>query len=101
MSAVHYAWRDGARWPIAADVAVQALRVIRGRAGKVTARLVVQEARKNSSPLHACFLWKNGEAAERYREMEARWLMGGIVVVMEEAPALPAVRAFVAIDVGN
>lgn len=43
--------------------------------GALMPELVVDCARKPSSPLHSCFTWDNSEAAHQYRLWQARQLI--------------------------
>lgn len=61
----------------------------------ITPKLVVQVAEDESSPLHKYFEWNNTNAAERYREWQARSLILSVYLVdSDEENAVP-VRAFV------
>jgi hypothetical protein len=46
-----------------------------GKGGSLTADSVVSAARDKGSPLHDCFTWDNGKAAEKWRLHEARNLI--------------------------
>lgn len=46
-----------------------------GRGGSLTAESVVDAARDKASPLHTCFTWDNGKAAQKWRLHEARNLI--------------------------
>lgn len=48
--------------------------------GRLTPELVVQAATPESSPLHHRFVWDNDEAAQRYREVQARELIRSVRV---------------------
>lgn len=43
--------------------------------GRITPRALVDAARDPDSPLHSFFEWDDSEAAEKYREMQARTLL--------------------------
>lgn len=47
-------------------------------------RDVVAAARPKTSPLHACFEWNNGKAAQQYRIWQARQLIRVVVEVRDE-----------------
>jgi len=64
--------------------------------GIITPSSVVDAARLESSPLHKYFTWDDGEAAERYRLIEASNLIRVCVTYLPSKPKLP-VRAFVSI----
>lgn len=60
--------------------------------GRLTPSSVVDAARDPASPLHAQFEWDDGVAAERYREIQARKLIGTFhLVVIEEHRIIEAV----------
>jgi len=62
--------------------------------GKVTTTEVLNDAKKQSSPLHNWFEWDNTKAAEQYRKDQARYLLRNIVeVVIIEGVRTPA-RSF-------
>lgn len=48
--------------------------------GTVTPSSVVDDARDPSSPLHDCFTWDDGIAAEKWRREEARLVVQSIIV---------------------
>lgn len=52
--------------------------------GKLTADLIVKEAKKISSPLHQFFEWDNTKAAEQWRKQQARIIIHQVKVVTEE-----------------
>lgn len=68
--------------------------------GRLTPEDVVEAARARSSPLHAAFCWDDTEAARLYRLVQARNVIGAIVVVhRDEGPVreyvrLPKVREY-------
>jgi hypothetical protein len=91
-----YRWRtQHAAGGVSAQVVGETLERIKSM-GKLTPKNVVEEARAKESPIHKCFEWNDGRAAERYREHQARMLIGSIEVVVKTrtSPAAP-VRAFV------
>jgi hypothetical protein len=71
--------------------AVDRLRTIYDRDGKLTAESVVDDARDPSSPLHARFDWDDTVAAFQWRLEQARCVIRAAVTVIDEQP----VRAFV------
>lgn len=64
--------------------------------GIITPDSIVDAARPEKSPLHQYFTWDDGEAAERYRLMEAAQLIRVCVTYLPSKPKVP-VRAFVSI----
>lgn len=59
--------------------------------------LLVETARPKSSPLHKYFEWDDTEAAAQYRIEQARYLIRTVIVVRDEEPESPRIRAFVAV----
>jgi len=53
------------------------------RRGRITPREVVDDARDDASPLHPLFEWNDGIAADRYREEQARVLIGRVRIEIE------------------
>lgn len=66
--------------------AVQELRSIENRAGRLTPEQVVNAASDESSALHACFTWDDSEAAAKWRLDEAREIIRSVRIetVIEE-----------------
>jgi hypothetical protein len=60
--------------------------------GKLNAKIVVEDAKNPRSPLHKYFNWDNGDAANKWREHQARILIGSIHIVVKETGE--QVRAF-------
>jgi len=54
--------------------------------GELTAEMVVDDARKPSSPLHDFFEWDDTEAAGQWRLQQARVLVASIEIVREDNP---------------
>lgn len=59
-------------------MAAELNRLAKKAKGRITPRDVVEAARSASSPLHGYFEWNDSEAAERYREIQARTLLRSI-----------------------
>jgi len=66
--------------------AVQELKALESRAGKLTPEQVVNAAENESSALHSCFTWDDSEAAARWRLDEARTIIRSVRIetVIEE-----------------
>ena len=80
---VTYRWKEGTRFAVRADAAGAAIEQIRRRnGGQVTPASVVDAARDPAHPLNPAFLWDDTEAAERYRQQQARMLINSIRVVV-------------------
>lgn len=85
-----YAWKDGARFPISADVAAEELKAIKRQEGILKAQVVVDHARDPSNRLHKCFEWDDSVAANRHRLHQARCLMHNVYTVKyEEGEPVP------------
>ena len=66
--------------------AVQELKAIESRAGKLTPEQVVNAAADEASALHSCFTWDDSEAAAKWRLDEAREIIRSVRIetVIEE-----------------
>ena len=94
-----YAKKPHAVIRVGAQVAGERLEQIRvAHAGRLTADMVVADAKPKRSPLHKSFEWDDTKAASRYRLVQAGDLIRAIVVVTDEAPDAAPVRAFVNIE---
>jgi hypothetical protein len=71
------------------DEIIYELKKIEQRKGIITPSSVVEAARDQTSPLHAHFTWDDTEAAEAYREWQARGLLKRVTVKIE-GKVLPA-----------
>lgn len=81
-----YTWTPGAHAAVDAQVAGKALEKITSRnGGALTPKAVVEESRPKTAPLHACFEWNDGRAAEKYREDQARSIIRSVRIVQEGA----------------
>ena len=71
-----------------AQIVGEELERIRAKEGKLTAPVVVEEARPEDAPLHPSFEWDDQIAAERYREDQARQIIRSVrvVKVVEDGP---------------
>lgn len=67
-------------------------RLKRENGGMVTAKQVVDYARPADSPIHDHFEWDDAEAAERYREDQARNLIRCYYVIPDLGPDQPEDR---------
>lgn len=59
---------------------------IRKKHGKLTPRLVVQEARMPNHPLHQRFEWDDEKAGDAYRRHQAAELIRSVKVVYKQGP---------------
>lgn len=60
--------------------------------GGLTAKRLLDASRPVDAPLHDEFEWNDSEAAEKYREQQARHIINSLTIVVEEQPVT---RAFV------
>lgn len=90
---VRFAWRDGFRAKIEADLARRELETIAKDAGGLTAAAVVDASRPEDAVLHPQFEWDDFSAAEGYRRDQARKMIRAIVRV--ETENTPAHREYV------
>lgn len=62
---------------------------------ELTPKLVVDQARQKNHPLHTFFEWDNKIAGEKYRENQARKLIGKVRIAKEnKAGEMMSLRAF-------
>ncbi len=69
------------------------------RRGELTPQALVDESRPEDAPLHGFFEWDDEQAAERYREVQARQIIHSIEVIstVDKTP----VKAFVSLRIGG
>lgn len=79
MSAV-YKWASGSHHKINPKLAGEELKRIEEKYGGIEAIEVVNESRDDEAVLHECFEWNNENAAELYRETQARELIRHITI---------------------
>lgn len=85
-----YAWKSGAQ--IKADPVIAGKMCEKLEAsGSLTAKALLDANRPADAPLHGCFEWDDGVAAEAYREGQARHIINCLVVQTE---GKEPVRAF-------
>ena len=96
-----YVWTNGSRIDADAQAVGDRLAELqRDNGQRVTARMVVDAARAEDSPLHPCFEWDNVRAGELYRESQARYVLRSIKVVQERNEDGPTrtVHAFINLE---
>jgi len=96
-----YVWTKGSRIDVDAQAVGDRLAELqRDNGQRVTARMVVDAARPEDSPLHPCFEWDNVRAGELYRESQARYVLRSIKVVQERNEDGPTrtVHAFINLE---
>ena len=86
---------------ISAEVAGAELTRIYRDGGGISPSAVVDAARAPDALLHPAFEWDNDEAAEKYREQQARQLVRSVVLVSDPAKGeqAPTIRAFISLTV--
>ena len=62
--------------------------------GRVSPKVIVDDARNSSSPLHDFFVWDNDLAAEKYRLEQASYLLRSIQVTVKHDDTKTEIRAF-------
>nr|DAH60481.1 MAG TPA: hypothetical protein [Caudoviricetes sp.] len=93
-----YQWKnDKCCYKATADEAAGAFEEIRQNSGKLTPELVVDYARPKESVLHDDFEWRDEVAAEKYRQGQARHMIGAIRITSEDTQE--PVRAYVNVTV--
>lgn len=89
-----YDWKR--QMPVKAQDAGEHLEKLERQHGSVTPKLIVDDARPKTALLHKCFEWDDAEAAEKYRESQAGFILRNLVnVSVTQSPELSEVRAFV------
>ena len=97
-----YQWRENSRFPVGAQIAAERLNKIKKSYGSITPHAVVDDAADPRSPLHPCFEWDDEIAAENFRLVQARKLIGSIVVAeIDDEIVAAETRAFVHVTVDN
>jgi hypothetical protein len=77
------------------EVVGKELSLIQKEHSVITPKVVVESARPKDSPLHQYFEWDNSEAAEKYREWQARFLICSVYIIASDEKDAQAIRAFV------
>ena len=93
-----YQWKSGARISADAQVAGEMCAKLE-KEGRLTAKNLLNENREKDAPLHDAFNWNDSEAAELFREEQARYIIRSIVVKKENV-AEP-IRQFIHVDVNE
>lgn len=89
MESAKFGFRDAYRGPkkVAADAAHNEFLRIEQAHGSLTARIVVDESRPETAPLHGEFEWRDDVAADSYRVWQARSLIKAVIPVAQPAQA--------------
>lgn len=93
-----YKLKSGARLPVSPQVAGDECERLESNGG-LTPRRLVDASRPEDAPLHKCFEWNDGIAAERWRETQAAYIIRSVEVKVEEHS--DPTRAFVATITDN
>lgn len=104
MPRVIYGWRAGSRIGLDAQAVGQTIeRLTKRHNGVLEPGHIVEAARDESSPMHPHFIWDDAEAAERYREDQARDLIRSLTVDISRSNVEPPkpIRAFVNVETGG
>ena len=90
-----FRWKLDGLYPVDAQTAGEELERIYQQRGALVPAEVVEESKPADAPLHPCFEWNDEAAAQKYREQQARTLIGCIVEVRPPEEGPTEVRAFV------
>jgi len=78
-----YAWRDGFKPPVEAEVFGAVVERIQAEKGRYPGpQDIVEAARQQGSPIKAALQWDDAKAAESYRVDQARKLLNSLQVVV-------------------
>lgn len=77
-----YQWKNGfpSHGADAGKVARHCEKLRKLNSGKLTPKLVVDDARSTNAPTHVCFQWDDALAAEEFRLAQARTMLRSITV---------------------
>ena len=88
-----YKWKTGYH-KVDAETAGKELNRIKKKRG-LTAKAVVDESRDPKARLHKEFEWNDNIAAERFREQQARILIGDLIIEADTPTGSTQTRGFV------
>lgn len=77
------------------DVVERELSALYEKNGKLTAEIVIQEAKQKTHPLHEFFTWDNKEAAINFRLEEARMMIRTVKITINTGVTNVTVRKYV------
>jgi hypothetical protein len=93
-----YQWRPGSRIKISAQDAGERLEYLNKQNGKLTADIVVEDAKPEESVLHPAFEWDDLKAAHQYRLEQGRHLIRSVTIIHDTPEEEPKpIRAFVVV----
>lgn len=83
------------QYSVDANIVGRTIENIEKEKGECTARMLLEEARAEESPIHELFEWDDSIAAEKYRLKQATEIITAVAVVIEDNVDTPKkVRAF-------
>lgn len=85
----------GVAFPVKKSIIINSLTNIYAENKTLTPKIVLEEARNKSHPLHPCFEWSNKKAAEAYRLTQASKLIQCVFVEKQVDGKNIPVRAFI------
>lgn len=74
-----YEWKRN--MAVKAQEAGEYLESLERKYSKITPKLIVDDSRSEEALLHKCFEWNNEQAAEKYRENQAGFMLRNLVSV--------------------
>ena len=78
-----YTWAKGSRHTkVNAQPIGEEMAALQAKHGAVNKRMLLKAARKKSSAMHDCFTWDKTEAARKWNEEEARYIINHIDYVL-------------------
>ena len=89
----NYSWKPGVWHKVNAQVAGEVCEALE-KIGSLTAKNLVDVSRPEDAPLHPEFEWDDAVAAEKFREKQARDIIGHIIVAPAERETDEPVRAW-------
>jgi hypothetical protein len=103
MTRVIYGWRSGSRVRLDAQKVGEAIeRLTKRHNGVLEPEHIVEAAKEESSPMHPHFTWDDAEAAEQFRQGQARELVRSLTIDISHSKLeTRPVRAFVNVETGG
>lgn len=94
-----YEWKSGRSFPVDPSVVGKAVDRIVKKQGTCAPSSLVDTARKEASPLHPLFEWRDDVAAEKHRVSQARIVLSSLRVVVIEGDTRKQPPAFLSVNV--
>jgi hypothetical protein len=82
-------------------IVLERFKALRHRRGRLTAEIILDDARHNSSPLHGFFEWDDTAAAEKWRLHQARDMMCAVHVNVGTEAEPQYARAMMSVVTGD